>query len=77
MYIIKNDEIERIEINNDKKLLYVYYKVANNFVYAVNTTVNLPESKYYRKVYSFDNLQFIKDEYPRIERGYEKIIYED
>jgi hypothetical protein len=68
------NNIQKVEIDNQNKKLYVYYREDSNMVLAIYPPRPVKPS-YYREVYSFDNLEFIEREYAVVERGYETITY--
>ena len=67
-----NNQIQKVEIDQENKKLYVYYIQSNSHLMSNPP----PPPSYYREVYSFDKLDFIEKEYAKVERAYEKITYE-
>jgi hypothetical protein len=67
--MFNNNQIKKVEIDQENKKLYVYY-VQDNSRLMSNPP---PPPSYYREVFYFDNLKFIEKEYAKIERGFEKV----
>ena len=71
--MFNNNQIQKVEIDQEKKKLYVYYVQDNSHLMSYPP----PPPSYYREIFSFDNLEFIKKEYAQVERAFEKITYGD
>ena len=69
--MFNNNQIQKVEIDQENKKLYVYHVQDNSHL----TSYPPPPPSYYRDVFSFDNLEFIEKEYGQVERAYEKITY--
>lgn len=69
--MFNNNQIQKVEINQEKKKLYVYYIQDNSHLMSNPP----PPPSYYREVFSFDKLEFIENEYAKVERGFEKITW--
>ncbi len=71
--MFNKNQIQKVEIDQEKKKLYVYYIQDNSHLMSNPP----PPPSYYREVFSFDNLEFIGIEYAKVERSFEKIIWDD
>ena len=69
--MFNNNQIQKVEIDQEKKKLYVYYVQDNSHLMSNPP----PPPSYYREVFSFDNLEFIEKEYAKVERGFEKVTW--
>ncbi len=69
--MFNNNQIQKLEIDQVKKKLYVYYVQDNSHLMSNPP----PPPSYYREVFSFDNLEFIEKEYAKVERGFEKVTW--
>lgn len=65
-------QIQKIQIDKEKKKLYIYYK-KDNSMFMSNPP---PPPSYYREIYSFDNLELIEKESAKVTRGFEEIKYD-
>ena len=64
-----NNQIQKVEIDQENKEFYVYYIQDNSHLMSNPP----PPPNYYREVYSFDNLEFIEKEYAEVERSKEVV----
>jgi hypothetical protein len=69
--MFNKNQIQKVEIDQEKKKLYVYYIQDNSHLMSNPP----PPPSYYREVFSFDNLEFIEKEYAKVERGFEKVTW--
>jgi hypothetical protein len=69
--MFNKNQIQKVEIDQEKKKLYVYYVQDNSHLMSNPP----PPPSYYREVFSFDNLEFIEKEYAKVERGFEKVTW--
>jgi hypothetical protein len=69
--MFNNNQIQKVEIDQENKKLYVYYVQDNSHL----TSYPPPPPSYYREIFSFDNLEFIEKEYAKVERGFEKVTW--
>lgn len=69
--MFKNNQILKVEIDKQKKKLYVYYIQDNSHLMSNPP----PPPSYYREVFSFENLEFIEKEYAKVERVVEKVTW--
>jgi hypothetical protein len=69
--MFNNNQIQKVEIDQEKKKLYVYYIQDNSHLMSNPP----PPPSYYREVFSFDNLEFIEKEYAKVERSFEKVTW--
>jgi hypothetical protein len=69
--MFNNNQIQKVEIDQEKKKLYVYYVQDNSSL----MTYPPPPPSYYSEIFSFENLEFIEREYAQVERAFEKITY--
>jgi len=69
--MLNNNQIQKVEIDQEKKKLYVYYVQDNSHLLSNPP----PPPSYYREVFSFDNLEFIEKEYANVERAVEKVTW--
>jgi hypothetical protein len=69
--MFNNNQIQKVEIDQENKKLYVYYIQDNSHLMSNPP----PHPSYYREVFSFDNLEFIEKEYAKVERGFEKVTW--
>jgi len=65
------DKIQKIEIDQEKKRLYIY-KVKDNSMLMSNPP---PPPSYYREIYSFDDLTFIEKEFAEVTRAVEEVKF--
>ena len=59
--MFNKNQIQKVEIDQEKKKLYVYYIQDNSHLMSNPP----PPPSYYREVFSFDNLEFIEKEYAK------------
>lgn len=71
--MFNNNQIQKVEINQESKKLYIHYKQDNSHL----TSNPPPPPSYFREVYKFESLEFVEKEYATVERAYEKIKYKD
>lgn len=69
--MFNNNQIQKVEIDQEKKKLYVYYIQDNSHLMSNPP----PPPSYYREVFSFDKLEFIEKEYAKVERSFEKVTW--
>ena len=69
--MFNNNRIQKVEIDQEKKKLYVYYIQDNSHLLSNPP----PPPSYYREVFSFDKLEFIEKEYAKVEQRQEKITW--
>jgi len=65
------DKIQKIEINQKNKRLYIY-KVQDNSHLMSNPP---PPPSYYREIYSFENLEFVEKEVAEVTRRFEEVKF--
>ena len=66
-----NPRVQKIEIDQENKKLYVYYIQDNSHL----TSFPPPPPTHYREVFSFESLELIGKEHAKVERAYEKITW--
>ncbi len=71
--MFNNNQIQKVEIDQEKKKLYIYHIQDNSHLMSYPP----PPPSYYREIFSFDSLEFIEREYAQVERAFEKITYRD
>ena len=69
--MFNNNQIQKVEIDQEKKKLYVYYVQDNSHLMSNPP----PPPSYYREVFYFDKLEIIEKEYAKVERGFEKVTW--
>ena len=67
--MFNNNQIQKVEIDQEKKKLYVYYVQDNSSL----MTYPPPPPSYYRAIFSLENLEFIEREYAQVKHAFEKI----
>lgn len=70
--MIGQDQIQKVEIDQKAKKLYIYYIQDNSHLMSNPP----PPPSYYREVYSFDNLELKEKEYAEVQRAKEVIKWE-
>ena len=66
---MNRDTIQKVEIDNENKKLYIYYVQGNSMLMSNPP----PPPSYYREVFSFENLEFVEKEFAQVERKQEII----
>ena len=66
---MNRDTIQKVEIDNENKKLYIYYAQDNSMLMSNPP----PPPSYYREVFSFENLEFVEKEFAQVERKQEII----
>jgi hypothetical protein len=69
--MFNTNQIQRVEVDQEKKKLYIYYIQDNSHLLSYPP----PPPSYYREVYSFESLEFVEKEYAKVERAYETITW--